>query len=236
MKALFIIGEYELHDKISKVLSRSDVPFKLIAHGTGTADSVVLDYLGLGDNKKTICISIVNDSNVERVYQLLEYHLTLSKAGKGIAFTIPISGASNTLVKLYSKLATGNDIKTNDNSEGAVKKMDNCQHELIVTIVSRGSFEVVKEAAKSAGARGGTLIHCLGIGGEEAAKFLGISIQPEKDMVFVVVSKEDKESVMKSILSATGMLTDHRGVCFSLPVDSAYGLASKFDFEDIKLK
>ncbi len=235
MKALFIISEYELHDKIPKILSRFDVPFKLLAHGFGTADSLVLDYLGLGDNKKMICIGIVNDSNISRIYKLLEHHLTLSKAGKGIAFTIPISGASNTLVKIYDKLAVGTDIMPAETSEGVVNKMDSCQHELIVTVVSRGSFEVVKEAAKSAGARGGTLMHCLGIGGEEAAKFLGISIQPEKDMIFVVVGKDDKEAVMKSILSATGMLTDHRGVCFSLPVDSAYGLASKIDFEDVNL-
>ena len=75
-------------------------------------------------------------------------------------------------------------------------------------------------------------MHCLGIGGEEAAKFLGISIQPEKDLIMIVVNKEDKEIVMKNILDASGMLTDCRGICFSLPVDSAFGLASKLEFDE----
>ena len=105
--------------------------------------------------------------------------------------------------------------------------MSDAKYELIITIVNRGGFDAVKEAAKAAGARGGTLLHGLGLGGEEAAKFLGISIQPEKDVVLIVVPKEDREKVMQTILETAGILTENRGICFSLPVDSALGLAGK---------
>lgn len=244
MKALFIIAEYTLHEKINKILSKVDVPFKIVAHGNGTADSKILDYLGLGDNKKIVFIGIINDNDTERLYKVLEYHLSLSRAGRGIAFTVPLSGASATLVKIYEAQALANkSCETNlenekmqlnnvsNDSKGENEKMDSYQHELIITIVSRGSFAIVREAAKSAGARGGTLIHGLGIGGEEAAKFLGIMIQPEKDIILIVVNKEDKASVMKSILASVGMITEHKGVCFSVPVDSAFGLANKFDID-----
>lgn len=242
MKALFVIAEYTLHEKINKILVKTDAPFRVIAHGQGAAASEILDYLGLGDNKKVIFIGLINDCDVSRIYKVLEYHLSLSRAGKGVAFTIPLSGASAALVKLYeaqanlTKVCEGNPdtgkMQLCNDSKEENGKMESYQHELIITIVARGSFDVVKDAAKAAGARGGTLIHGLGIGGEEAAKFLGISIQPEKDIILIVVNKEDKAAIMKSILSVAGMITDHRGVCFSLPVDSAFGLADKFDLQD----
>ena len=67
----------------------------------------------------------------------------------------------------------------------------------------------------------------MGLGGEEAAKFLGISIQPEKDVVFIVVGKDDRDEVMKNIMEEAGIMTENKGICFSLPVDTALGLAGK---------
>ena len=65
----------------------------------------------------------------------------------------------------------------------------------------------------------------LGMGGEEAQKFLGISIQPEKDIILIVVRREEKNKVMKAIAEAAGINTQGKGIIFSLPVDSAIGLS-----------
>lgn len=111
--------------------------------------------------------------------------------------------------------------------------MSEPKYELILTIVNRGGFDVVKKAAKDAGARGGTMLHGLGLGGEEASKFLGISIQPEKDVILIVVERENRDQVMQSILNEAGLMTENRGICFSLPVDSALGLASNKDISEI---
>ena len=102
---------------------------------------------------------------------------------RGIAFTIPLTGASGTAFALNG---------TKPEMEETIDMIE-AKYELIVTIVNRGGFEAVKEAAKTAGARGGTLLHGLGLGGEEAAKFLGISIQPEKDVVLIVINKDDRD-------------------------------------------
>jgi nitrogen regulatory protein PII len=177
----------------------------------------MLDYLGLGENKKVTAFSFVSDEKVMHLYEIFNNKLSLTEAGKGIAFTIPITAASGTAFKLN---------KTSPDKEGT-KEMSEAKYELIVTIVNRGGFEAVKEAAKSAGARGATLLHGLGLGGEEAAKFLGISIQPEKDVVFIVVGKDDRDEVMKNIMEEAGIMTENKGICFSLPVDTALGLAGK---------
>ncbi|MBQ2823482.1 MAG: hypothetical protein IJF18_02785 [Oscillospiraceae bacterium] len=217
MKAMVLIADYSCAQLIQSLLVQENVPCRFLSHAHGSADSEMLDYLGLGDNKKVTAFSFVSDDKVMHLYEIFNNRLSLTEAGKGIAFTIPLTGASGTAFAL-----NGTKPEKEETTE-----MTEAKYELIVTIVNRGGFEAVKEAAKAAGARGGTLIHGLGLGGEEAAKFLGISIQPEKDIVLIVVGKNDREQVMQNILDAAGILTENRGICFSLPVDSALGLAGK---------
>lgn len=217
MKAMVLIADYSCMQLVQNIFMQENVPCRFLIHGFGSADSQMLDYLGLGENKKIIGISFVADNMVMNLYDTFNKKLSLTEAGRGIAFTMPLTGASGTAFALNG---------TKPETEGTTE-MNEVKHELIITIVNRGGFEAVKEAAKAAGARGGTLLHGLGLGGEEAAKFLGISIQPEKDVVLIVVPKEDREKVMSGILETAGILTENRGICFSLPVDSALGLAGK---------
>ncbi|MBQ8569517.1 MAG: hypothetical protein IJ446_09915 [Oscillospiraceae bacterium] len=217
MKAMFLIAEYDCMHIVQNILTQENIPCRFLIHGHGSADSQMLDYLGLGDNKKITAVSFIADDKVMHLYDEFNKKLSLTEAGRGIAFTIPLTGASGTAFALNG---------TTPEKEG-ISEMTEAKYELIITIVNRGGFESVKEAAKAAGARGGTLMHGLGMGGEEAAKFLGISIQPEKDIVLIVVSKDDREKVMQNILNSAGILTEFRGICFSLPVDSALGLAGK---------
>ena len=224
MKAMFLIADYRRAQDVHNILSAESLPCRFLLHGHGSADSAMLDYLGLGDNKKVIAAVFVPNGRVMELYDVFNKKLRLSEAGTGIAFTVPLSGASGTAFAING---------TKPETEGE-SEMSEVKYEMIITIVNRGGFEAVKEASKAAGARGGTLMHGLGLGGEEAAKFLGISIQPEKDVVLIVVSKEDRERVMQNILDAAGILTENRGICFSLPVDSALGLAgSSVKIEDI---
>ena len=55
--------------------------------------------------------------------------------------------------------------------------------ELIVAIVNRGFSDLVMDAARKAGASGGTILHGRGTGVHEAAQFFGVAIQPEKELV-----------------------------------------------------
>lgn len=219
MKALFLIADYKYLQTVREILAEENLPCRFSVHGHGSADSAMLDYLGLGDNKKVIVVSFAADNAVMGLYKLFNDRFSLSKAGSGVAFAIPVSGASGAAFAL-----NGTSAEKEGNTE-----MTEPKYELIITIVNRGGFEAVKEASKAAGARGGTLLHGLGLGGEEAAKFLGISIQPEKDIVLIVVEREDREKIMQNILDTAGILSEYRGICFSLPVDSALGLAGKND-------
>ena len=97
------------------------------------------------------------------------------------------------------------------------------KYELIVSIVNTGFSDAVMEAAKKAGARGGTVIHGRGTANKESEKFFGITVQPEKELVLIVVPIEIKENVLHTLYKSVGLDTAGHGIAFSLPVDGAVG-------------
>ncbi len=219
-KFVAVIVDFSIREKLLHVLNHYSALPKAATHGHGFADSDVLEMLGFSENRKAVALLSLDAQLVGGLYQMLDTELKIQEKGMGIAFTVPISAASGFCGKLMQFTA----IKEQQKGEELMPTKFEYTHELIVAIVTKGNAAEVKEAAKKAGAKGGTTVHGLGLGGEEAARFLGISIQEEKDVVLIVVDKEHREEVMRSIVSACGIESEARGICFSLPVDSAIGL------------
>ncbi|MDR0936379.1 MAG: hypothetical protein LBM98_06870 [Oscillospiraceae bacterium] len=224
MKLFITIASAEYAAKLDHLYAKSGINFRFQMPGFGTAENELLELLGLGENRKIIMLGAAQHSTVHDTYKRLERELRLTRAGTGIAFTVPMSAAS----KAVTKLTPSVNIK-----ERGVKDMPEATHELIVTIINRGSYEIANKAAKSAGARGGTLIHGLGVSGKEAAKFLGIEIMPEKDIMLSVVKQDKAADIMNAILQAAGLSTEGNGILFSLPVDSVMGLTSWVDDSEV---
>ena len=99
-------------------------------------------------------------------------------------------------------------------------------HELIVCIVNTGFTDVVMSAAKEVGARGGTVIHGRGTANKEAEEFFHISIQPDKELVMILVPVEIKEAVLHAVYTHAGLKTAGQGIAFSLPVTNVVGISS----------
>ncbi len=59
---------------------------------------------------------------------------------------------------------------------------------------------------------------------EKAEKFLGVSIAAEKEMIFIVTKKKDKNAIMKAIMEQAGMDSKAKSIVFSLPVTSTAGM------------
>ncbi|MCD7766569.1 MAG: P-II family nitrogen regulator [Lachnospiraceae bacterium] len=93
-----------------------------------------------------------------------------------------------------------------------------------MAIVDRGYSETVMEAARLKGATGGTVINSRRVGTEEAMRFWGISVQPERELVLILADRSEKKSIMKAIGESCGMRSEAHGVVMSLPVDSVVGL------------
>lgn len=97
--------------------------------------------------------------------------------------------------------------------------MDNHQHELVVCIVDAGYSQNVMEAARSAGAKGGTIVRARGSANPEAEEFFKIHVQPDKEVLLILVPKDVKDDVLKAIYKNCGLGKDAQGIVFSLPVN-----------------
>ena len=91
--------------------------------------------------------------------------------------------------------------------------------ELIVCIVNAGFSQNVMEAARAAGARGGTIVRGRGSANPEAEEFFNITIQPDKEIVLILVKASIKDTVLKAVYKNFGLPTEGQGIAFSLPVE-----------------
>ena len=97
-------------------------------------------------------------------------------------------------------------------------------HKLIVTIVKKGKADMIVEAAREAGARGGTILHGRGVGIHENKKILGIPIEPEKEIVFTLIAEELADQVLSAIITAGNLNQPGKGICFVLDVEKVLGV------------
>lgn len=104
--------------------------------------------------------------------------------------------------------------------------MSEIKYELVFCIVNAGFSEVVMDAAKEGGARGGTVIHARGTANKEAEQFFHITIQPDKEIVIILVPSDIKDAVLHAVYRSAGLKTDGQGIAFSMAVDEVVGLSS----------
>ncbi len=102
--------------------------------------------------------------------------------------------------------------------------MSATSHEVIFCIVNAGFSEAVMDAAKEAGARGGTILNARGTANKEAESVFHIAIQPEKEIVMILVDAKIKDAVLHSLYQKAGLDTMGQGIAFTLPVDNVVGL------------
>ena len=61
---------------------------------------------------------------------------------------------------------------------------------MILAICNTGFADEVMEVAKTAGAKGGTILHGRGSVQKDALQFLSITIEPEKEVVIIIAGSE----------------------------------------------
>lgn len=97
-------------------------------------------------------------------------------------------------------------------------------YEMIFCIINAGYSETVMDAAREAGARGGTVIRARGTAGKEAEEVFRITVHPDKEVIMILVPKDIKDAVLEAIYKSAGMSTAGQGIAFSLPVNKTVGL------------
>lgn len=212
-------------EKYEDFFAANQVPVTLTAQAVGTANSQILDYMGIGESGKLVYFSILPESRALELLRSMNKLMRLYIPGNGIAYTVPLSSFAGALALKY---LTGNDQLGPKEEEPPMTEKSN---ELIVAITNHGFVDEVMEVARAAGAMGGTVIHALGTGAEQAEKFFGISVAKEKDMIFIVTNSRDRNAIMKAIVAQVGRSTKAHAIVFSLPVSAIAGMRMQEDEE-----
>jgi nitrogen regulatory protein PII len=98
-------------------------------------------------------------------------------------------------------------------------------YKLIVTIVNKGKAEKVVDISRQAGAEGGTILYGHGTA---VRLLLGISIEPEKEIVLTLIEKEKAQAVLAAIVKEMALNEPHKGIAFVISLDQVVGISKDF--------
>ena len=196
---------------------KNDLQIFVGALGRGTARSEVLDYFGLEESEKLLYFSVVTDTTWRKLRRALITKMLIDVPGTGIAFVIPLSSVGGK--KAMQFLINEQEYEKEEESE-----LKDTEYELLVAIANQGYIDSVMEAARSAGAGGGTVSHGKGTGMKLAEKYLGVSLVEEKELILIVTRSKEKNAIMRAIMERTGLEAKEKAIVFSLPVSSVAGI------------
>ena len=200
--------------------------FDYLCMGLGTASSRILDYFGLAETEKDVVFTLVPAPRAAGLLRLAAEKFQIHRPGRGILFTVPLAAVSAQVPQVLCK----EEYLAGDGGEEEANPMENTkQYALILAVVNHGSVDTVMDAARSEGARGGTVLHARRVCMEDMENLLGFTFQPEKEVVAILAPREQKRPLMEAINRAAGLGTEARGVLFALPVEDLMGLQPPID-------
>ena len=200
-------------EKILSLFREEHALLDYVCMAHGTARTEMLDLLGIESNERRVVLTIADAEKTAALIAAQKRRLHIGVPGHGIVIAVPIKsvGGGNTVAYLNG----GRSPKyTPDLS---------CAYELIIAIANEGGTDAVMNAARAAGARGGTVLHGKGTGAKGAPKFYNISIAAEKEVILIVSAAGQKAEIMRSILHKAGPDSDAGAIVFSLPASAVAG-------------
>ena len=183
--------------------------------GKGTAASEILNDFGLEATQKAVLLSVVTGKVWNAVQKGLQTIMLIDIPGTGIAFTMPLSSIGGK--RQLEFLTNGQPFQ-----KGEESILKDTRYDLLLVIANQGYTGSIMDAARAAGAGGGTVIHAKGTGMEGAAKFMGIDLVNEKELVLIVSRTSEKNAIMKGIMDNADKKAG--SIVFSLPVTDTAGL------------
>lgn len=225
-RVLILITSPKLADKAIKLFHTGAIPIQYQLNGVGTASSEMMDILGLGSPDKSLIITILPKAFADKLLKKIKKELKLATTNSGIAFTMPLSGVNNLLFRMLEQFSQ-NEEEVELKKKGEEMIMGEIKYSLVAAVVNQGYSETVMDAARQVGAGGGTVVHSRRLGDTEAMSFWGLSIQEEKEIVFIVAGKEQKLKIMQAIGEKCGIHSEAKGVVISLPIDSVIGIVEE---------
>lgn len=200
------IVPHDKGEKLTKAAVDAGCGGGSVLMGRGLAKSNFGAILGTGETTKDLIFMVVEGQKKSAIMNAIYESTQNEKTNFGEIFTLDVDSL----------------LKAGANSEGEEKMSENenkeTSRDMITVIVNKGYADDVMFAARKAGATGGTVINARGTAREDDAKFFGVHIVPEKDMLVIVVEHDKKEAVLSAIKEVKCLKEPGMGIAFSSPV------------------
>ena len=89
---LFTVVNRQKAEFYADLLQEFEVNMQMLLSAQGTASTETLQYLGLTDTEKVVIASVIREDRAAGALRMLEEKFRTIKNGKGIAYTVPMSG------------------------------------------------------------------------------------------------------------------------------------------------
>ncbi|EIM07658.1 PII family protein [Planococcus antarcticus DSM 14505] len=190
-----------------------------VIYGEGIGRNEKSTFLGLpATHEKDVIFLALDGEHENAVAQAVSDAGKLGKSGYGLGFTVHLSKLLG-VPHLSERMDDRKRKRGVTDLESTMKDF-----QLIVTIVNSGDSAAVVKAASKAGAEGGTILNGRGTGVNEQQKFLNFTIDPEKNVVLILVPTSYAEKVVKSIEEAVDLNAPGKGIAFLIDVENVFGV------------
>ena len=226
VKMLVSIINKSDQEKLTETINQHATAMHFSGIGHGTARSHHRSYFGIDDVEKRVTFTLIPSYLEHTLLNAIGRELKLFLLGKGIAFTMPLSGISNLIEEPI--LSTPDKEQTKHTKSLVSKKEKTSMHELVIAVVNEKYSDAAVDAARAAGATGATVFHTRSVDNAKIEQAMGAAIPEETDSIFFLTTKEYKLKIMEAIRDSAGLKTEGSAVIFSIPVDDLVGIG-RFD-------
>lgn len=225
-RMFLLITRAEDGEKTKDLFSAMNVPICYQCRGQGTAPSEALDLFGLGGTARLITTGFLPKSAVGELFEKIDRKFNIHKKGRGVAVTIPLTGMQRPMLHLLKdEVRTRVEEKMTERIKEDMDEIhEKSRYHAVLAAVAAGCSDEVIDAARAAGAKGGTILRGRRRNSERISEYFGIPMQDEQDFVLIIVTEKIKNEVMSSISHLCGLHTSAHGVVISLPIDEVMGL------------
>lgn len=208
IQLITVISESGQGEKCMGLLREYGADMLIESSALGTATGDMLRLLGLSRTDKDLVFGLCASHQVRAAMT------ALVSATRAITYSTSLSSIS---VPLFQKNAAP------ENREGASPMNESAKFEVVVVVANRGYIDQVMDAARSAGATGGTVIHARGNGAHGGEHFFGVTLADERDIFFIVTPASNRAAIMQAITHEAGLQTAAKASVFSLPIQHLAG-------------
>ena len=201
-------------DRVCEIAAALDLPQTVTLLGHGTAVQSMLDLLGIESTEKRVIMTVANPEKTRKFIKEMRRQVYIGIPGHGIIMAVPIKSVGGGKTLAY--------LNNGEQQSARYTPELSDRYELIVIVANEGRTDQVMNAARAAGATGGTVLHGKGTGSQNK-KFYNVSIAAEKEVILMVAPSDRKAAIMQSVLHHAGPDSDDGAVLFSLPVSEVAG-------------